>query len=204
MRCFSVNTSKKVSFRKSSSGQALIESAILIPLLLAIVFNAINFGYFYYVALNMSAATRSGALYSILGANTPVNTATTFSGPYAPAGTTSTTGSVSYIMYQDMAGALASAATTASIQVCSQSVGQPTGTPQTAPCTNFGPATFTGGAASDPEAPDFVLHQVDVKYTFKPLIPGTPFGAILLATPACTSSGTITCTFHRKVLMRAM
>ena len=198
--------------RRRSSGQALIESAILIPFLLMLVFNAINFGYFYYVAMNMSAATRSGALYAILGPDTPVDTSSMFTGSFAPAATTTqckgaTDCSVAYVVYQDMLGSLPSAAANASVQVCSQSFGTSgTGATLKATCTSAGTATFTGGAPSDPEAgtANFILHQVDVKYTFSPLIPGTPFGAILLATPTCTATSPITCTFHRKVLMRAM
>ncbi len=189
----------KFGLRKSASGQALIESAILIPFLLAIIFNGINFGYFYYVTLNMSASTRSGALYAILGPETPIGSA------FPNAGSTSTITSVSNVMYQDMAGALPSAAANASVQVCSSTVGVLNKglATQKADCTSFGSATFTGGAGTDPEAPTFTLHQVDVTYQFTPLIPGRPFGAILLAANVCGGSP-ITCTFHRKVLMRAM
>jgi len=184
----------------------------MIPFILLLVFNAVNFGYFYYVALNMSAATRSGALYAILGPDTPTNTATAFTTTFAPAvSTTNCVGAVDctvqHILYQDMTGSLPSASTNASVQICTQSLGTTgTGASLKANCTSAGPATFTTAAPSDPEAAttNFVLHQVDVIYTFTPLIPTTAFGAILLATPTCTSTGTITCTFHRKVLMRAM
>jgi Flp pilus assembly protein TadG len=200
-RCDEVSSVKRnrIGFRRASSGQALIESAILIPFLLMIIFNGINFGYFYYVTLNMSASTRSGALFAILGPETPVGTS------FPNAGPTTTVTSVSNVMYQDMAGALPSAATNASVQVCSSTVGvlNPGTTTQKADCTAFGSLTFSGGAGTDPEAPTFTLHQVNIKYQFTPLIPGRPFGAILLATSVCTGSP-ITCTFQRKVLMRAM
>lgn len=189
----------KFGRRKSTSGQALIESAILIPFLLMIIFNGINFGYFYYVTLNMSASTRSGALYAILGPETPVGNS------FPSAGSTSTITSVSNVMYQDMAGALPSASSNASVQVCSSTVGVLNKglATQKADCTSFGSLSFSGGAGTDPEAPTFTLHQVDIKYQFTPLIPGRPFGAILLAAGVCGGSP-ITCTFHRKVLMRAM
>jgi hypothetical protein len=46
---------------------------------------------------------------------------------------------------------------------------------------------------------------VDVGYTFRTPIPLMPFNIIVLAAPACTSSGgTVTCTFVRHVSMRAM
>jgi Flp pilus assembly protein TadG len=212
-----VNNSK-VGLRKSTSGQALIEAAILIPFLLAIIFNAVNFGYFYYVALNMSAATRSGALYSILGPDTPVDPSKTFTGSsFAPAGSTSNcVGSanctVSYVMYQDMAGALPRAASRAVVKVCTQSLGTTTtgGIPQ-ANCQTFASSSASGVSAgqapADPEASaaPFILHQVDVTYTFNPLIPSTAFSGALLAFSPCTpSGGSVSCTFHRKILMRAM
>jgi len=182
-----------------NSGQALLETALVLPVLLAIILNAVNFGYFFLVALNLEAAPRSGVEYSILGFATPASSA-------LPSGA-----SVSSLAHADMAGALYSPASTP-IQVCSETACA------TAPClNNFGTATQTakcqtfGNTAtfpspdSDPESPAFVLHRVDVVYTFSPLIPGTPFGIALLPASVCSSSGgTITCTFHRQVSMRAM
>ena len=58
---------------------------------------------------------------------------------------------------------------------------------------------------ADPEAPLFVLHRVDITYTFSPLIDARLFNLILLATPVCSGSGAgVACTFHRQVSMRAM
>lgn len=209
----------KIRFRirRRTSGQALIESAILIPFILAIVFNAVNFGYFFYVAQNMSAAIRSGGLYAILGPDTPVNTGTSFTGAFAPAGATTNCAStvdctVRYVTYQDMAGALPAAASNASLKVCSQSLGTTTSSGITyANCQTFASSSASGSSAgqapADPEASTtpFILHEVDITYTFKPLIPSTAFGAALLATPVCsTAGGNISCTFHRKIYLRAM
>ena len=198
----------KVSFMRNrkhrnnrSSGQALIESAILIPFLLGVIFNAINFGYFYYVAQNLTAATRSGALYSILGNATPLGTA-----PPAPGSETTQT-SVSYLVYQDMLGALPASGTKASVRVCSGVLGTTgTGTSTKAVCSSvYGPAFTFPAIEADPEAPTYILNRIDVAYEFKPLINGTPFGLVLLATPVCSSSsGTISCTFQRHVSMRVM
>ena len=38
---------------RGSSGQALIETALVLPLLLFIVLNAVNFAYFFLMALNI-------------------------------------------------------------------------------------------------------------------------------------------------------
>jgi hypothetical protein len=183
---------------RDNQGQSLVETALVVPLLLLVVLNAINFGYYYLVALNLSAAPRSGVLYSIVGFATP---GTLTVPPAGPSGTNTT---VSYLTYQDMTGALSNPQG-ASIQVCSKNQG--ISAPGTPNCTCFG--TCGGGATpapgTDPEPADFILQRVDVDYSFSPLIPGTPFGIALLPTSACTTSGgNVTCTFHRHVSMRAM
>jgi len=181
-----------------SRGQSLVETALTIPLLLLVVLNAINFGYYYLVALNLSSAPRSGVLYSIVGFATPGTLTLPSAGP---SGTNTT---VSYLTYQDMTGALSNPQG-ASIQVCSKNQGIPA--PGTSSCTCFGTcgAGATPAAGADPEPAAFILQRVDVDYSFSPLIPGTPFGIALLPTSACTSAGaSITCTFHRHVSMRSM
>jgi Flp pilus assembly protein TadG len=45
---------------RCTSGQALLETALVLPLLLALIFNVINFGYFFFVALNSPSAARAG------------------------------------------------------------------------------------------------------------------------------------------------
>jgi len=190
----------RFAFTRCSSGQSMVETALILPLLLMVILNAVNFGYFFLVAVNLAAAPRSGVEYSIQGFASPGALQIPAAGP-SSAKTT-----VSYLVYQDMTGALRSPSS-ASIQVCSKTLGlnNPGTSTQTAKCASFGPATAFPAAAADPEAPSFVLHRVDVTYTFKPLIPGTPFGLALLPVSVCSSGGgTITCTFHRQISMRAM
>jgi len=171
-----------------------------------IVFNAINFGYFFLVALNLAAAPRSGAEYSILGFETPGSL--TLADPGPP----TAINSISYLTYQDMTGALYLPGN-ATVQVCSMALGLTNAglATQTANCVTCSGSTCgsagTGNPAPapDPESPYFVLHRVDVTYTFRPLIPGTPFGLTLLPASICSSSGgTITCTFHRQISLRMM
>ena len=190
---------------RRSKGQALVETILLVPLMLLIVLNVINFGYFFVVAVNLAAAPRSGVEYSILGFATPG----AFSLPVA--------GSVSYLSQQDLTGAI-NAPTGATLQVCSSTLGvSGSGAAQITKCASCtGAPTGTsltcgaGGAgnpapSADPEAPNFLLDRVDVDYTFTPLIPGTPFGLALLPISTCSSSGgNVTCTFHRQVSMREM
>jgi len=188
---------------KSESGQALLETAIVMPFLLILAFNAINFGYFFIVAVNLAAAPRSGAEYSILGFSTPAGDIAGL-----PVETT-----VRDLTYGDLQYALPSY-TSASVHICSGILGtNPStgGSNQRSNCTTCtsssctSPAAETTGALApspDPQAPRFRLHRVDVTYSFSTVIPGTPFNLAVIPTSLCTSGGT--CTFHRKVSMRAM
>ena len=197
-----------------SSGQSLIEIVLMLPLLLLLLLNALNFGYYFLVALNITSAPRSGVEYSIEGAATPSTITLPNSG--LPTAITS----VSYLTYQDMTGALYNP-TGASVQVCSEtnvssgSGFNGTGSSQKTNCVTCTGSTCgsvgTGSPApdSDPElnssstSPAFALHRVDVTYTFSPLVPGTPFNIFLLASPICNTAGT-SCTFTRHAEMRAM
>jgi Flp pilus assembly protein TadG len=191
---------------RSNSGQALVETAIVLPFLLLVLLNAVNFGYFYLVALNLTGASRSAGLYGMIGSATPAGTA-------LPPATGTGTNTVSYLAYQDMTGSLFNPGG-AVVQVCSAQLGtNGSGAAQTANCetctssTSCGSSPGTGSPTpdADPEAPLFVLNRVDIVYSFSPIIPGTPFGLALLPLSACSSNaGTVTCAFRRQVSMRAM
>lgn len=185
---------------RSESGQSLVETALLLPMVLMLLFNAVNFGYYFLIAVNIAAAPRTGAAYSIQGNASPTASSLPAAGP------SSTNTSVSYLTYQDLTGAIYSPSGTP-VQVCSAVLGVNSAgnTTQTAKCASYG-STYTFPApASDPESPNFVLNEVDVAYTFTPLINGTMFNIFTLAAPTCSSSGgSVSCTFHRKVAMRAM
>ncbi len=167
---------------RSDSGQSLLETAVMIPLLLIVAFNAINFGHAFFVAINMAAAPRQGAEFSIQGFDTPAYP------------TLATDGQVSTLTYSDVTSVLPNSTTTP-MQVCTSNDGfTGTGTSTRVNCTaynNSGGTAFPN-PASDPEAPVFVLHRVDVRYTPNPLIPGRIFNVL----PAFT--------YHRQVSMRAM
>jgi hypothetical protein len=190
---------------RGNAGQALIETALMLPILLVMLINAANLGYFFLVVLNITAAPRSGLLYAIVGPSSPAAT------NYPAAGGASTT-TVSYLTQQDLTGALYNPAANATVQVCSQIIGtNGSGSAQKSNCISCTGGTCgsvnSGGTGevpdADPEAPSFVLHRVDVGYTFSPLIPGWPFNLALLSTSVCNAAGT-SCTFHRFAEMRAM
>jgi hypothetical protein len=177
------------SFLACVCGQSLLETALVLPLLLLLALNAINFGYFFFVAVNLAAAPRAGVQYSIQGFSTPQQFQLPSAGP-----STSVT-SISFLTYADMTGVLPASSNTP-VQVCTKLLGlnNPGTASQTANCAQYGTATTFPTPAPDPESPSFVLHRVDVKYTVQPLIPGGVFGITLL--PSLT--------FHRQVSMRAM
>ena len=195
------------SGRQSESGQSLLETILIIPLLLLIIANAINFGYFFLMALNLTSASRSSTLYSIMGSATPAGSG------FAPAGPTTSITSVSHLAYQDLTGAVSAPTVNGAVQVCSPSVGitNPGNTNQTSACSSF-PSTATFPTPnSDPElnsgntAPAFILNRVDIRYTFTPPIPAMPFNLVVLLSPACSSvGGNTTCTFYRHSEMRGM
>jgi hypothetical protein len=200
-------------FGRGSSGQALIETLLIMPLVLLIVLNVINFGYFFFVAVNLAASPRSGVEYSILGFETPGALKLPDVGPpsdcFATTGTPNAT--VSFVSQCDLTGAINNP-TGATIQVCSETLGYSgSGASRITNCKSCtGTTCGTAGTGSpapdpDPEGPIFTLHRVDVDYTFSPIIPGTPFGLALLPISVCSSNnGIVSCTFHRQVSMRAM
>src|SRR5262249_570064 len=96
---------------------------------------------------------------------------------------------------------------TAPVQVCTVASGT-TGSNATlkSACTQYNSSpTYT--PLIDPEAPSFVANQVDVTYTFTPLIDRRVFNLIVLA-PGLPCSvgagGAVSCSFRRKIAMRAM
>ena len=199
---------------RGSSGQALIETALILPLLLMIVLNAVNFGYFFLMALNITAASRSSGIYSVMGNSTPASQAIPVAGPPSvTCPSTTATNTVSDLALQDLCGAVFSPSTSnTGVQVCSSSVGvlNPGSATMQTSCAQYGVGSFVA-AEPDPEknlantAPAFLLNRVDVAYQFSPPIPLAPFNIMALATPNCSSSsGTVTCTFYRHVEMREM
>ncbi|HEV2494255.1 MAG TPA: TadE family protein [Terriglobia bacterium] len=191
------------------SGQSLIETALAIPFLLLIALNAINFAYYFFVAINLAAAPRNAVEYAVQGFATPAQPKSLPSP--GPACTSTTRGvgtdlAVSSLVYYDVIAVLPNTGTgnpcpgIAAVQICS-SVNGALNANSSTKCTNYGPTASPAfaAAAPDPEAPNFVLDRVDIQYTVRPLIGGTlpVFGGIRLSVlPSYT--------FHRQVSMREM
>src|SRR5713101_8475405 len=109
-------TSKTVPGR-SQSGQSIVEAVFMLPLMLMLLLNAINFGYLFFTVTNLAAAPRAGVEYSIMGPATPAALAWPATGP------TTDVLSSSFVTYRDMTGALNAPTANASVQVCSQAAG---------------------------------------------------------------------------------
>jgi Flp pilus assembly protein TadG len=198
--------------KRNSRGQSLVETALMLPIMLMVVLNALNIGYFLFVVVNLAGATRTGAEYSIVGPGSAGAT------NYPAANTGGLP--VTTLIYQDLTGAVWNA-TSATIQVCSPSVpvagnsgtsgGSGNVRANCVLCTSLAScssASGTTGASAtfvpdpDPENSTFVLNRIDVKYSFPPLIPGTPFNLVLMGN--LFNSGTGLYTFYRHIEMRAM
>jgi Flp pilus assembly protein TadG len=185
MRFHTVSAFEKARrFRRLSSGQSLLEVAIIMPFLVLLVAYAVDFGYFFIAAATMTSAARNAALYSVLGYQSPAQSSLPAAGPVS-SGT-----SVAAEAVGDMS-SLINSSVTATIQVCSATLGTSN---SLANCASYGPSAPTYTPDKDPEAPLFILQRVDVTYTVQPPIPMSIFKVSLLPTMQ----------FHRQVSMREM
>src|SRR5689334_11511315 len=66
---------------KPESGQSLVETVLMMPFVLLVLLNAMNFGYFFLMTLNITASPRTGVEYGIMGFETPSAESLPASGP---------------------------------------------------------------------------------------------------------------------------
>jgi Flp pilus assembly protein TadG len=171
--------SARRSFYRRQEGQSLIEVALMVPIFTILVCYAVDFGYFFLVAMSLNSAARSSLEYAIQGAASPSQSA-------PPAATVVSNLAIASI------GLTGASTTTVSVRICSSAVGVTTPA-NTAQCTtpNTGAGAVAGTPDTDPESPTFQLNRVDVVYTVTPPIP----------IPVAIFPTT---TFHRMVEMRAI
>jgi Flp pilus assembly protein TadG len=122
-------------------GQALVEFALLVPLVFLLAVNAVNFGGYLFAWITIANAARAGAEYMSMSSNSP--------GAPAPA----TLAQITTLVTNDIS-SLKNRSSLA-VAICSNSTTAANG------CTTF----------FDPEAPAFTLATVDVTYTYQPFIP---------------------------------
>jgi Flp pilus assembly protein TadG len=137
----------------SVNGQALVEFALVLPLVFLVIVNAVNFGAFLFAWVTVANGARAGAQYmaqgrATVGAPTPATAAQI---------TTLITSDVSSLLNRASL-AVRVCKNNNSVQACS------------------GPGAYT--APADPEPTKYVLASVDVTYTYQPLLPLWDFGAL--------------------------
>ena len=169
---------------REQAGQSLVEIAVALPVLTLVLAYVIDFGYFFAVAANITSAARVAADYSVQGYLGAAQTT------LPPAGPLTTNTSVAAVAVSGMT-SLLNASTTATVQVCSKTVGT---SGNSTSCSSFGPAGTAYTPGVDPEAPRFLLQRVDVTYTVQPPVPLNFFKLTLLPNLS----------FHRQVSMRAL
>lgn len=131
--------------RRSTTGQGLVEFALVLPLLFLLIVNVVNFGGMLFAWITIANAARTGADYLIMG----VSSATVSSAP--------TISTVQTLVQQDLESLPNSS--TANVRVCTYAA-----TPN---CVGTGTATVP----ADPESSTLYLTGlVEVTYTYTPLI----------------------------------
>jgi Flp pilus assembly protein TadG len=166
--------------RRYLKGQALIEMALILPLLLLLIVNVVNFGGLLYAWITVSNAARAGAQYYITGA-------ATLGAPARPA-----VSAVQTLVMNDLK-ALPNASTS---QVCLSSSVSATVTCNIGTAPSSAPPPAETAEGSPPVT--FAVAAVDVKYTYTPFIPLWDF-------PRLSIHATLTSTdVHRQAVMRIL
>jgi Flp pilus assembly protein TadG len=170
-----IEGSKMASHSKSEHGQSLIEFSLILPLLLLLIVNVVNFGAFFYAWVTVANAARAGAQYMVMAG-------ATVGAPEPP-----------------------SAAQVAALVTSDASSLPNSGSLQVRVCTLNGTAapSCTGSGSTlappaDPEASGYVVATVDVNYTYQPLIPSFSFAALRIRTTLPPTA------MHRRTVMRML
>ena len=137
----------------AEGGQALIEFALVLPLILLFIVNVLNFGGFFYSWITVANAARAGVQYEVLGD-------ASVGAPHTP-----TSAAVVAVVTKDAS----SLPNSSSLKV-------------TVCMNNNGTVTCSGPAVTSPpadsEAPYYNLVSVDVTYTYKPIVALWDFNAL--------------------------
>jgi Flp pilus assembly protein TadG len=159
-------------------GQALVEFALMVPLLLLLTLYAVNFGGLFYSWITVANAVRSAGQYAAMGLSSI--------GPAGPP-PLATMSQITTLIQNETASLPGS---TPTITVCLNDNGT---------VTNLSGAACPAGVTAppvDPEAPGYVSVAVDVTYTYTPFINITSFFRLPLASPPTT--------VHQRAVMRLL
>jgi Flp pilus assembly protein TadG len=131
---------------KDRSGQSLVEFALMVPVLVLLIVNAVNFGAFIFAWVTVADAARAGT--ELLSAGGAANGAVS----------SATTSQITSLVTSDMSSLLSRSSLV--VRICSNNNG-------TVSCTGAGSST----PPLDPEPSTYVSATVDVSYTYSPPIP---------------------------------
>jgi Flp pilus assembly protein TadG len=166
--------------RQSSQGQALIECALILPLLFLLIVNVVNFGGMLYAWISVSNAARAGVQYYITGP-------ATLGAPSRPSES-----AVQTLVMNDLY-ALPNALTA---QVCVSTSVSATVSCNTGTAPGSAPPPAETAEGTPPLT--FAVAAVDVTYTYQPFIPLWNFAALNIhATLPPT-------TIHRQAIIRIL
>lgn len=175
-RALGRGVSANVMPAKETEGQALVEFALMVPLLCLLIVNMVNFGVFFFGWITVANAARTGAQYAVM-AGSSVN---------SPPQTTAS--AVVQLITNDFTSLLNGTSPTVNVCIYSGATIEP---------SPYRQGTCSG-ASSDPESSRYIGTVVDVTYNYSPPIPLFSFPALgIRATLPPT-------TIHRRTYMRLL
>jgi len=175
-------TGSRRGLRNGTSGQAVVEYALMVPLLFLLIVNAFNFGSFIYCWLTVADATRAAADYACTDSNTA-------GAPAAP-----TVSAITTLVQNATAGLPNSSSSNPAVTACIHNNGNTYNFLTVASCS------YATAPPADPEpiasgsTTTYSTVAVDVTYTFTPLLAGSSF--LRFGLPSLPS------TIHRRVVVR--
>ena len=180
---------RAASERSGSQGQALVEYALVVPILLYLILNTVSFGSFIYSWITVANAARAGGQYAAMGA-----AYASYPAPPALAG-------VKALIQNETSSLLNASATNPAVTICENLNGTAVAYPPTSP-----PAACTGPAPPpDPEtitgatgASLYTSVAIDVTYDVTPIISAFNFSGLNLFMVSLPSS------IHRRTVMRVL
>ena len=147
-----------VSRLRDRRGQALVEFLFILPLVLLLILNLVNFGGFFYAWITVANAARAGANYAIEGASSAAG----------PSGLSTPTVAQITAVVQNDTNSLPNSGSL-SVVACQNKNGTSSVFGGTASCPSSTPPD------TDPEGTAYTLVSVDVTYTYVPFIRGFTF-----------------------------
>ena len=172
---------------RDSNGQALIEFALMVPLIFLLIINGVNFGGFIYSWITISNAARAGAEYASMGS------------AYASYPSLATLSQITTLIQNETSSLPGASTTNPAVAICENQNGTAISYPPTNPTTSCSgtappndPETITGVSG----ASLYTTVAIDVTYTYTPFVPAFSVAGFGIVSPP----GTV----HRRTVMRVL